>query len=318
MNAHQNAPFDAGARIGEMAAEGQRSDPFCETRFAKDHLAKQMPIKEDDIRLLSHPRSETPDPMQYEGQDSALVSLEAFLKPQELKRICISSSSLHHLWSANLDPPVTKASLSELDIERFSLDPRLRHNVSIDRRVCFRPNIHKKVVEQKLARAAEYWNALVLEFAIYITRSRMQRGVIPTMESPWLSGLSTVHLAPFRVLRMLHVIKEVSKSLISDTEWITIDLGLDEDLLLQELEKGVCDVHALIAWLGSLLKGSCSPMRDHEVDAMMSKVQKGAEAEDARVIVQGLADLFGVLETMKLVGSCSLARWERGFELTLS
>lgn len=306
MDAHQNAPFDAGARIGEMAAEGRPSDPFGETRFPKDHSAKQIPIKEDDNRLLSHSRSETPESMKYEGQDLALVRLEAFVTPKELKRICISSSSVHHLWSASLDPPVTKASLSELDIERFSLDARLRHNISIDRRVCFRPNIHKEVMEQKLARADEYWNALVLEFAIYITRSRMQRGDIPIMESPWLSGSSKVHLAPFRILRMLQVIKEVSKSLVSDTEWTMIDLGLDEDLLLQELEKGVCNVSALIAWLGSLLKGSCSPMRDHEVDAMISKVQKGAEAEDARVIVQGLADLFGVLETMKLVSSCSL------------
>ncbi len=100
---------------------------------------------------------------------------------------------------------------------------------------------------------------------------------------------------------MFRVVKEITKTLVPQIEWTIVDARLDIVLLVQELEQGVCDVNGLIEWLGFLLLNSCSPMRDSLVKDMVSTVQEGLNTANARVIVDGLRDLFGILEIMKLV-----------------
>ena len=114
---------------------------------------------------------------------------------------------------------------------------------------------------------------------------------------------------------MFQVIKDITKTLVPQFEWALVDARLDVDLLIQELEQGVCDVNGLIEWLGTLLLGSCSPMRDSFVEEMVSTVQEGVNTANARVIVDGLRDLFGILEIMKLVGCSQITPVSRVYDV---
>jgi len=71
--------------------------------------------------------------------------------------------------------------------------------------------------------------------------------------------------------------------------------------LMQEIEKGVCDLVRFAEWMAHLLKEHCAPMRDEWVDDMVQHIREGVARNDPRMIVQGLRELLGILEAMKLV-----------------
>ena len=100
---------------------------------------------------------------------------------------------------------------------------------------------------------------------------------------------------------MIAVIRDIVKVLVPAAKWASVDDQLDVELRMQELEHGICDIAGLIDWLGKLLLCSCSPMRDPIVKAMLTSTQEAIAAQDARQLVNAIKDLFGVLETMKLV-----------------
>lgn len=235
------------------------------------------------------------------------ATLETYLTPKEMARLGISSEDLRFLWDASTDPPVTKASLSELDLVRIVNDAKLRHDVNFDREVSFRPNTHGEVFQLRQALEEGYWEALTIEFALYITRRRNMSSNRPespeSPESPWHLGPASVNKVELRLPKMFRTIQEILKTLVPMSEWPAVDTRLDVDLLMQQLEKGVCDILALSQWLSSLLLGSCSPMRDCLVANMVSIIRRGVENEHAGRIAEGLKHLFYILENMKLVSS---------------
>lgn len=283
-----------------------------ETGVTKGHRGKNLAPRAKVVKTLAEASTVLASAeQQYFDEYGVLTceSLEEFLTREELDRLGLDPSVLPRLWRAQLEPPITKATLSELDLERFSTDPQLRHDVYIDRGVSFRPVVNGPAAQEKRQQASWYWDALVIEFAIHITRRKLaaQRpGHSHSMRSPWLR-LINPDWAPMRLPTMFHVIKEITKTLVPQLEWEIVDARLDVALLIQELEQGVCDVNGLIGWLGTLLLGSCSPMRDSFVEEMVSTVQEGVNTANARVIVDGLKNLFGILEIMKLVSYPRLA-----------
>ena len=243
------------------------------------------------------------------------ATLESYLTSKELDRLGISSRDLQFLWTASTDPPVTKASLSELDLVRIVNDVKLRHDVNFDREVSFRPNTHGEVFQLRQALEKGYWEALTIEFALYMTRRRDISSRRPG--SPWHLGPTCVGKVPLRLPKMFRTIQEILKTLVPMSEWPAVDTRLDVDLLIQQLEKGVCDILALSQWLSSLLLGSCSPMRDCLVANMVSIIRCGVESEHAGRIAEGLKHLFYILENMKLVSSVLRACCEeKSSELT--
>lgn len=101
---------------------------------------------------------------------------------------------------------------------------------------------------------------------------------------------------------MITAIREVIKTLVPTAKWQTVDGQFDVDLRMQELEHGICDIVGLFEWVGKLLLCSCSPMRDPVVNTMVARSQQAVITQDAHELVSSIRDLFGVLETMKLVG----------------
>lgn len=283
-----------------------------ETGVTKYHGRKNSAPRVKVVRASIEVSAESASAAQQYFDENGLLtceSLEEFLTREGLDRLNLDPSILPHLWWAQLEPPITKASLSELDLEKFSTDPQLRHDVYIDRGVSFRPMVNGPTAKEKRQLADWYWDALVIEFALHITRRTLavqRAGASKCMTSPWLR-LTNPEWAPMRLPTMFRVIKEITKTLVPQLEWAMVDARLDVALLIQELEQGVCDVNGLIEWLGRLLLGSCSPMRDTLVEEMVSTVQEGVKTANARVIVNGLRDLFGILEIMKLVRDSLLA-----------
>lgn len=306
MNPNRDAIRKAEPRTGKTMSDARPSGSY-ETGVTKDDRRKNGAPRAKEMKTTgecsSGSRSTAPKNMGETGLPPC-KSLEEFLTPEELNRLDLKPAVLPHLWYAQLEPPITKATLSELDLERFSTEPQLRHDVFIDRGVSFRPMVTGQAAKYKRQQANRYWDALIIEFALHITRHKLaveRPRLGKAMGSPWLRRTNPQR-APMRLPIMFQVIKEITKTLVPQLEWAVVDARLDIPLLIQELEQGVCDVNGLIAWLGALLLGSCSPMRDSLVQEMVSKVQEGVKTANARVIVDGLRDLFGILEIMKLVG----------------
>ena len=235
----------------------------------------------------------------------------AYITPDFLHRLHLESVNLESWWTASCEPPITKVSLAELDLVRIINDPKLRHDLNFEREISFRPNLHGIPGQRKLDSARKYWEALTIEFALCSRRQsqssvnmRMWRDIATSSShSPHLPSLRRVSV---RLPLMFEAIREILKTLVPGSEWSSVDERLDVDLLMQELENGVCDVKGLGDWLGKLLLGSCSPVRDTDVNQMVLKINEGTDRDDPCLLVDGLRSLFGILEMMKLVSRPTL------------
>lgn len=204
---------------------------------------------------------------------------------------------------ASETPPVTKRSLSELDIQSVITNIKLRHDVNFDRDLSFRPNLDGAKGQEKTRVASNYWTALVAELMLY---ERLYRGTPPLRFEQIRWEAITRHVER-RVPTMFHTIANVLKSLIPDRDHSRVDEHVDVAMLMQEIERGVCDLVRFAEWMAYLLKEHCAPMRDEWVNDMVQHIREGVARNDPGMIVQGLRELLGILEAMKLV-SLALAK----------
>lgn len=318
VNSHEDIRPPSRLCAENTLVGGRRPNPPCDDR-TMEHPSPTQKIEPRKRNGASgtHCHTNSHSGELVEGGSMTPATLEGYLSSKELDRLDISSMDLAFLWKASIDPPVTKASLSELDLARIVNDAKLRHDVNFDREVSFRPNTHGEVFQIRQALEEGYWEALTIEFALYTTRRRDMSSNRPKRpESPWRLGPASVGKVPLRLPKMFRTIQEILKTLVPISEWPAVDTRLDVDLLIQQLEKGVCDILALSQWLSSLLLGSCSPMRDCLVANMVSIIRKGVESEHAGRIAEGLKHLFYILENMKLVSSFFRAWCRKKSKLT--
>ncbi|KAL8932336.1 MAG: hypothetical protein Q9216_006880 [Gyalolechia sp. 2 TL-2023] len=205
--------------------------------------------------------------------------------------------------TASLDPPITKESLNELELNKIVSDARLRHDLNFEHEIMFRPNTLGSRGANKKREEDRYFKALANELDRYISH-----GTSPptppsgprTCSATSKQSSPTSPITPERVPRMITAIREVVKTLVPAAKWEMVDDQFDVDLRMQELENGICDMARLIEWLGELLLCSCSPMRDSMVMAMVTRTREAITAQDTHQLVNAIKDLFSVLETMKL------------------
>jgi len=195
-------------------------------------------------------------------------------------------------------PPVTKQSLSELDIQNIMTNIKLRHDVNFDRDLSFRPNMDGPKGQQKQRQSQQYSRALVAELELY---ARLFHGTPSLWESGHVDRSVIVQHAERRIPKMFETIHEVLKSLVPDRDHARIDERLDVPMLMQEIERGVCDLVKLAEWMACLLKEHCAPMRDVLVNKMVETITNGVGNSNSERIVTGLQELLGILEAMKLV-----------------
>lgn len=209
--------------------------------------------------------------------------------------------------NANIDPPITRSSLSELDITSINTNSKLRHDVNFDRELHFRPNLDGAKGRAKRKAQADYWLALVAELDLHAA----------TLMDPSLLVHPSV---PIELMRractrripiMFEAVKAILKALIPVPEHASIDHHLDVAMIMQEVEAGVCDLPRIARWLAHTLKAHCAPMRDHIIENMVKYIDRGVAQNETKYLVEGLIQLFGAMEAMKLVScSCLSGQWQ--------
>lgn len=200
-----------------------------------------------------------------------------------------------------LHPPVTRHSLSELDIANMINNPKLRHDVNFDFELHFRPNLDGHKGRMKLQNADRYWSALTAEHELYGVL--FQNSARPSAGAEGAAWRRMVRLCQKRIPLLFETIKDILKNLVPEQDQARVEEYLDVQMLLQQVEHGVYDLVKLSQWLSHLLKAHCAPMRDGWIDKMAHQIQNGVETASSRTIVAGMRELLAILEAMKLVGT---------------
>jgi hypothetical protein len=197
------------------------------------------------------------------------------------------------LQTATTLPPVTRSTLSELDLNWIMHNVSLRVDVNYDHDLHFMP-IQGPSGEQKRQDAKKYWLALAAEFRIY------QHNLTDCDSCRHMEERAAVTFKR-RLPIMFDTLRELLETLVPDRDHPKIVENLDTALLMQQVEKGVLDIVRLSQWIADLLKSHCAPMRDESADEMASKIEEGCTKSSMELIVDGLEKLFSFLEAMKLV-----------------
>lgn len=215
--------------------------------------------------------------------------------PQDVEPPC-----LVNFLSASLQPPITKASLGELDSEHLFDNLLLRHDLNFDPKIQYRPTTHGLRGEIRMTEALEYWNAMGTELAGWFMDQGKCCCCWTTLRSPPIDK-RPIRTTLRRLPNMFGTVREILKSLLPECEWSAIDARLDIDLLIQELENGACDFIALSEWLGVLLRRYCSPEGSQMINEMTTMIRSGVHNVNTGEILTGLMQIFTILEVMKLV-----------------
>ncbi|KAG0342904.1 hypothetical protein BG004_005545 [Podila humilis] len=228
----------------------------------------------------------------------------------------------------NLALPITRDTLRELDLFEIFKNPQLRHDIVFDPHLQFRPNFDGERGMIKKREADRFWREVELELNTRQSAIAIRRDAAASMISLAGYASSSSHLVqqqqqqkcplptPNLLPKLIDELREILLSLLPapapppvapDTskqgqpppapvnpERALLASTLDPELLLQELDHGVLDVHGLFRYLGDSLKGHCAPMRDSFVESMVAAVVQSGE------IVRGIRMCFEILELMKL------------------
>jgi hypothetical protein len=195
------------------------------------------------------------------------------------------SSTREH--SPALEPPVTKGTLNELDVNKIVNNPKLRHDINFDPDLHFRPNLDGEKGRRKTQRANDFWDTMRAQLRNYIVqRDEFEKE---------LGG------GEWCLPATLKAIRGILETLVPQRDRASVEETFNVELLMQQFRKGVADLGKLAMWLSQLLKCHCAPMRDNWVDEMVTQLSNGDRNADVTLLVAGMQNLLGVLEAMKLV-----------------
>ena len=180
----------------------------------------------------------------------------------------------------------------------------LRMDANFDRDLHFKPDLDGEKGRRKRKEAADYWDSMATEIAVYAFRaacpdSDTERQSTTSNES---NSDSPRTFEP-RLPSMFETLQEVIKTLVPERDHPSVSQNLEVPLLMQQIRKGVLDMVALANWMAALLKTHCAPMRDDWADRMVEQIAQGSQSQEPKEVVNGLQTLFAILEAMKLVSN---------------
>ncbi|KXX74400.1 Protein SOK1 [Madurella mycetomatis] len=185
-----------------------------------------------------------------------------------------------------LEPPVTRQTLSELDVTKIVHNPKLRHDINFDPDLHFRPNLDGEKGRRKQEKANQFWSMLLEQLVMFV----MDRDAF---QMNYGSG-------DWCLPSLLRAVREIVETLVPQRDRELLNEGLNIDLLMQQFNRGVADLEKLASWLSGVLKLHCAPMRDEWVDEMYQELSNGNRNNDMAELVKGMRSLLSVLEAMKL------------------
>lgn len=208
----------------------------------------------------------------------------------------LSSRDQRLLLAAKRYPPVTKKTLSELDLPCIMSNINLRMDANFDRDLHFKPDLDGEKGKRKRKEAADYWDALAAEISVYSFYA-----AVGGTEAAEKNGEQPEQQFEPRLPVMFETLQDILKTLVPERDHPDVMQHLEVSLLMQQIRKGVLDMVGVATWLAALLKTHCAPMRDEWADRMVKQISSALQAQDSRGIVTGLQTLFAILEAMKLV-----------------
>ncbi|KJZ80357.1 hypothetical protein HIM_00207 [Hirsutella minnesotensis 3608] len=189
--------------------------------------------------------------------------------------------------SSPAEPPVTRSTLSELDVSKIIHNPKLRHDINFDPELHFRPNLDGEKGRRKQERANQFWKSLKEELTSFLT-DRQTFVDKHGEKNDWT------------LPALLKAVKDIIQTLVPQRDRQFLDEGLNIELFMQQFYRGIADLEKLASWLSRVLKSHCAPMRDDWVDTMYSQLSSGNRNADLDELVTGMRSLLSVLEAMKL------------------
>jgi hypothetical protein len=190
----------------------------------------------------------------------------------------------------DLEPPVTRATLAELDVAKIIYNSKLRHDVNFDPDLHYRPNFDGEKGRRKNQKAIEFWNAL--------------QSQIPQFLADPETFQANHGVLTWTLPATLKAVGEILMTLVPPEDRATVEEALNVELLMQQFSKGVADLEQLALWFSRTLRAHCAPMRDVWVDEMVVQLTNGNRNGDIAILVQGLQMLLGIVEAMRLVSLC--------------
>ncbi|KAJ1849736.1 cAMP-mediated signaling protein sok1 [Coemansia sp. RSA 2708] len=178
-------------------------------------------------------------------------------------------------------PPVNRYTLRELKIHNILQNPRLRHEVLFEPKLEFRPNSSGQLAEAKQRAAMQYWAVVEYE-------------VKAVMASPTASNVATVTMLIIELREILAEMCEDSpKSEQLSQHAVDLRERIDEDCVRQQLEHGVFDAAAVMAYLASVMRVHAQPSRQSAIARLSVYIQRGR-------LARALRGAFDVLEAIKI------------------
>ena len=254
-------------------------------------------------KLSSQYSSLRKSPNTCTNKNESLSTMRKPAKPIQFQsRSCCAHSYSELSAFTSLEPPVSEESLCELGLRHLSNNLLLRHDLNFDPNITYRPNTHGLRGQQRAVQSFEYWSAITKELDILLTNDNTGSSIEPSHDAV-SSTQACSSCAPDLPLlsRMFGAVQMILKSLMHEDEWDAIDARLDVDLLVQQLKNRAFDLVALSDWLAVLLRRCCSSKRYHSIDMMTSSIRLGIECHEVQLITTGLACMFEILESSKLV-----------------
>ncbi|KAJ3566701.1 hypothetical protein NPX13_g7034 [Xylaria arbuscula] len=255
-------------------------------------MSEAIPNPRDD--QIQQPASQAESSQTKEEEKYMKAGRRSTPRDNGLSRNGLNRNSFQHSTRSSpepttrpLEPPVTKATLSELDVAKIIHNPRLRHDINFDPELHFRPNLDGEKGRRKQQKADQFWDTLRDQLQQFITD---RDGFIQQYGNgeDWSLPL------------LLKSVKEIIQTLVPARDRLCLDEGLNVELIMQQFSRGMADLEKLASWLSGVLKSHCAPMRDEWVDQMYSQLTNGNRTNNMAELVQGLRNLLSVLEAMKL------------------
>lgn len=145
-----------------------------------------------------------------------------------------------------MEPPVTRSTLSELDVSKIIHNPKLCHDINFDPELHFWPNLDGEKGRKKQERANQYWTLLTEELTEFLTDR-------PTFYEK--HGVSEDWTLP----ALLKAVKEIIQTLVSRRDRQFLDEGFNVELLMQQFHKGIADLEKMALWLSRMPQVALRP-----------------------------------------------------------
>lgn len=214
----------------------------------------------------------------------------------------LSNRECRILRTAREKPPVTRRSLSELDLPCIMTNINLRMDANFDSDLHFKPDLDGEKGKRKRTEAAGFWEAMAIEISIYgFCAAQGVDACGHGRRGDCIGGDDCEQTFQPRLPSMFEALQDILRTLISERDHPSVLQNLEVPLLMQQVHKGVLDMVGLANWLAALLKTHCAPMRDEWADQMVEQISLGSRKQDSQEVVAGLQTLFAILEAMKLV-----------------